>query len=63
MKNAARDELRKRIADMGAFLREPPTANAEYDERLARRLIEKVIVYEDRFTVEFKSGVTVDVYV
>lgn len=46
---------------MGAFLREQPTAIAEYDEPLARRLIEKVTVYEDKFTVEFKSGVTVDV--
>lgn len=26
-----------------------------------RPLIEKVIVYEDKLTVEFKSGVTVDV--
>jgi len=30
-------------------------------EQLVRRLIEKVTVYEDRFTVEFKSGMTVDV--
>jgi len=37
------------------------TALAEYDEQLIRRLIEKFIIYEDKFTVEFKSGVTVDV--
>ena len=36
------------------------TAITEYDEQLVRRLIEKVTVYEDKFTVEFKSGVTVD---
>ncbi len=34
---------------------------AEYDEQLVWRLIEKVTVYEDKFTVEFKSGLTVDV--
>ena len=28
---------------------------------LIRRLIEKVSIYEDKFIVEFKSGVTVDV--
>ena len=61
LENIGCDELKKRIADMGAFLREQPTAIAEYDEPLARRLIEKVTVYEDKFTVEFKSGVTVDV--
>jgi site-specific DNA recombinase len=38
-----------------------PTALTEYDEQLVRRLIEKVTIYEDKFTVEFKSGVTVDV--
>lgn len=38
-----------------------PTALVQYDEALVRRLIEKVTVYEDKFTVEFKSGVTVDV--
>jgi site-specific DNA recombinase len=56
-----RDELKKRIDDMGDFLKGQPTAITEYDEQLVRRLIEKVTVYEDKFTVEFKSGVTVDV--
>ena len=37
------------------------TALAEYDEPLIRRLIEKVTIYEGKFTVEFKSGMTVDV--
>lgn len=58
MENANRDELRKRMADMSAFLREQPTEVVEYDEKLVRRLIEKVTVYEDRFTVEFMSGVS-----
>jgi site-specific DNA recombinase len=61
IENANRDELRKRMADMGAFLQEQPTEVAEYDEKLVRRLIEKVTVYEDRFTVEFKSGVKEEV--
>lgn len=30
-------------------------------ERLVRRLIEKITVYEERFEVEFKSGMKVDV--
>jgi site-specific DNA recombinase len=61
LESAGRDETRKRIADMSAFLREQPTSIMHYDEQLVRRLIEKVTVYEDKFTVEFKSGVTVDV--
>lgn len=46
---------------MDEFLRKQPTAITIYDEPLVRRLIEKVTVYEDKFTVEFKSGVMVDV--
>ena len=46
---------------MGTFLQGQPTAITEYDESLVRRLIEKVTVNENKFTVEFKSGVTVDV--
>lgn len=46
---------------MGDFLQKQPSALAEYDEQLVRRLIEKIRVYEDKFTVEFKSGLTVDV--
>lgn len=61
VENANRDELEKRMADMSTFLKKQSTALAEYDEQLVRRLIEKVTVYEDKFTVEFKSGLTVDV--
>jgi site-specific DNA recombinase len=46
---------------MSTFLKKQSTALTKYDEQLVRRLIEKVTVFEDKFTVEFKSGVTVDV--
>ncbi|AIQ62444.1 integrase [Paenibacillus stellifer] len=42
-------------------IRGQPTTITEYNEQLVRRLIEKVTVHEDRYLVEFKSGVTVDV--
>lgn len=61
VENANRDELKKRIADMSTFLQEQPATITKYDEQLVRRLIEKVTIYEDKFTVEFKSDLTVDV--
>lgn len=61
LESAGRDEVKKRIADMSTFLKEQPPTLTEYDEPLVRRLIEKITIYEDKFTVEFKSGVTVDV--
>lgn len=33
----------------------------EYDENLVRRMVEKITVYEEKFTIEFKSGMSVDV--
>ena len=60
VENANRDELKKRMADMSTFLKKQSTALTKYDEQLVRRLIEKVTIYEDKFNVEFKSGVTVD---
>ncbi|MCD8396235.1 MAG: phage tail tape measure protein [Lachnospiraceae bacterium] len=36
-------------------------AVTEYDESLVRKLIEKITVYDDHFTVEFKSGLETEV--
>ena len=58
LENVNRDELKKRIADKSTFLKKQPTALVQ----LVRRLIEKVTIHEDKFTVEFKSSVTVEVY-
>jgi site-specific DNA recombinase len=59
--NAGRDDLRKQIAEMIIFLRKQPTVIKEYDEKLVRRLIDKMTVFEDRFEVVFRSGVAVEV--
>ncbi len=61
VENAGRDDLRKRIAEMSILLRKQPTVIKEYDEKLVRRLIDKVSVHEDRFEVVFRSGVMVAV--
>ena len=50
------------LANNGLFyLTAYTTTITEYDEALVRRLIEKVTIHEDKFTVEFKSELTVDV--
>jgi site-specific DNA recombinase len=36
---------------------EQSTLLEEYDEQLVRRLIEKITVFDDKQTIEFKSGV------
>jgi site-specific DNA recombinase len=60
LENANRDERKKRIEEMREFMNGQSTEIVEFDEQLVRRLIEKVTVFEDKFTVEFKSGLKID---
>lgn len=53
--------MKKRIQEMWEFLHSQSTEIADYTELLVRRLIGKITVYDDRFEVEFKSGMTMDV--
>lgn len=59
--SAEREGLKKRISEMKDFLNNQTVEVPEYDEQLVRRLIERVTIYEEKFEVEFKSGMTVDV--
>lgn len=59
--SAQHEGVKQRIAEMAEFLEEQTGEVEEYDEQLVRRLIEKVTVFEEKFMVEFKSGVEVDV--
>ncbi|WP_241423427.1 hypothetical protein [Candidatus Contubernalis alkaliaceticus] len=61
IENAEREGKRQRIIEMAEFLDDQPRELEEYDEQLVRRLIKKVRVFEEKFTVEFKSGVGADV--
>ena len=61
VENAEREGKRQRIAEMTDFLKEQSCELKEYDEQLIRRLIEKVTVFDDKLTVEFKSGVEIDI--
>lgn len=61
VENAVREGLKQRIAEMQQFLAEQMDEIEEYDKALVRKMIEKITVYEDRFTVEFKSGTSIDV--
>lgn len=58
--NAEREGMKQRISEMQQFLSEQTQEITEYDGQLVRRLIEKITVYEEKVTVEFKSGTSVD---
>lgn len=56
-----KDEQMKQIRDRQDYLKSQPATITEFDETLVSRLIEKITIFEDHFTVEFKSGITIDI--
>ena len=60
-RNALRQDKRDRIAEMSDFLNTQTGDITEFDDKLVRKLVEKVIVYDNRLVVEFKSGFVVEV--
>lgn len=50
----------KQIRELQDFVKKQPGTITEFDETPLSRLIEKITVFKD-FTVDFKSGVTIDI--
>ena len=45
----------------GHFLDEMPTMLTEYSDVIARRLVEKITIYDEKIVVELKSGLQMEV--
>ncbi|MGX8688192.1 MAG: DNA recombinase [bacterium] len=63
MEDANNKSLRDRIAELEDFLDAQETYVTEYSEQLVRTLIEKITVFDNYFTVEFKSGMETNVQI
>ena len=59
---AVRDE-QKRTNELNQFIEQQDSEITEFDESLARRWLKEIVVWNDRFSVELKSGVTVEIMV
>ena len=58
---AARDAQIARINDLQDYIKQQRTDLAEFDETLVKRWLKQIIVWEDHFTVELKSGLKIDI--
>ncbi len=58
---AARNEQLGRITELQDFIRSQSTDLTEFDESLVKRWVQKITVWPDRYTVELKSGLNVDI--
>ena len=56
-----REEAMNRIKELQDFISGQESDITEFDEALVKKLIEKITVFADHFTVEFKSGITIDI--
>lgn len=56
-----REEAMNQIKELKDFIVEQETDITKFDEALVKKLIDKITVLADRFTVEFKSGITIDI--
>lgn len=63
LEDATNEGVMQKVRELEEFIDSQGGPVTEYDEALVRRLIEKVTVYDDHFTVEFKSGLETDVMI
>ena len=61
VEKAQNEGFKKRIKEMETFLSSQSKELTEYDETMVRLYIERIRIYDDRFEVTFKAGITVDV--
>ena len=59
--SVVKDEQMRLIQDLQDFIHQQPTTITEFDETLVKCLITKITVFEDHFTIDFKSGVTIEI--
>ena len=50
-----------RLRELEEFLENQELEVDSYDEELVRKLIEKIVVYEEKLKVIFKSGLEVEI--
>ena len=56
-----RDEQIGRITELQDFIRSQPADLTEFDDELVKRWVQKITVWPDRYTIELKSGLSVDI--
>ncbi|WP_254597237.1 integrase [Gardnerella swidsinskii] len=61
IEKAGQEDAKRRIREMEDFLKNERHELTEYDEKLVRKYIKKIKVYEDRFSVTFKSEISVNI--
>ena len=55
------DDIDERLQELQDFIKQQPAHLEAFDESLVKRWLERIIVWDDHFTVELKSGLKIDI--
>ena len=61
VKHANTEGIRQRINELAVYVDSQETQISEYDDKLVRKYIEQIQVYDDRFVVCFKAKVEINI--
>ena len=61
LEDAGKESLRQKIAELETVIAGGNGKVVEYEDSLVRKLIERITLHDDHFTVEFKSGIGIEV--
>lgn len=59
--SALKEDNLNRITELCDFIKNQPAKLEAFDENLSRRLLKSIVVFNDHFTVEFKSGISINI--
>lgn len=61
VEDASLSSENERINELIEFIRKNKFLTLEYDDKLVRKMIESVTVYEGHFVIAFKSGIEIEI--
>lgn len=61
VEKAANEGYKKRIQELKAFINDSNNELTEYDDKMVRKYIKEIRVFDDRFHVFFKAGIDVEI--
>ena len=61
MKSAEINNVKARVNEIRQFLDDQDIGVTEYDDKLTRKLIRRITVYDDHFVFELKSGLEIEI--
>jgi len=61
VEDASLSSENERINELIEFIRKNKFRTLEYDDKLVRKMIESVTVYEEHFVISIKSGIEIEI--